>query len=339
MVSQKSTIKPTIDLDAVGAHHGYLKLPMSVTRSAYGWVPIPIVSVKNGEGPTVLLVGGNHGDEYEGQVALMDFIRTVRVEDVKGQVIVLSAANYPAVMAAARVSPLDDGNLNREFPGRADGSPTQMIAHYISSELAPRLDYSLDIHSGGASLNYIPTVLTLRPEDPVERAKVRQLVEALALPFTTVFRGSGVSGGRTLASVVRGHGAIPLAAEMGGAATLTPRTVALAKGALRRYLRATGVWTGQAPSADQPTTFVAAGPEDYVYTLEAGVFEPACGLGDRVNEGQLAGVVHDPKTPWRPPVEIHFGRAGAIVCERPLSFCEPGDCLFQTCQPWPQALD
>ena len=66
----RSPISSEIDYEADGKQAGYLRLPHSVHRSAYGWIPIPIVQIKNGEGPTLLLMAGNHGDEYEGQVAV-----------------------------------------------------------------------------------------------------------------------------------------------------------------------------------------------------------------------------------------------------------------------------
>ena len=340
MSSDHSLIRSDIDLDAPGKQCGFLRLPHSVNRSAYGFIPIPIVSVRHGDGPCVLLVSGNHGDEYEGQVALMDLIRRVRPEDITGQLIILSAANFPAVMAAARVSPIDGGNLNREFPGQAMGTPTQMIAHYISTALAPRADYCFDIHSGGTSLNYLPTLLTGPVREEPLRSRVLALIEAIGLPYTVVFRGGGVTGGRNLATVVRSHGGVPLAAEMGGGAGLSPESVAIAKGALARYLRATGVWiAGDGPEAPGvETRIVAVTPDDYAYATEAGVFEPARVIGDTVAAGDLAGMIHFPDTPWRDPVEILFQRPGTILCHRPISQCARGDCLFQTGQPWPEAF-
>ena len=56
--------------DEDGVHHGFLRLPYSRDDSAWGAVMIPIAVVRNGDGPTALLTGGNHGDEYEGPVAL-----------------------------------------------------------------------------------------------------------------------------------------------------------------------------------------------------------------------------------------------------------------------------
>ncbi|KAF7961622.1 hypothetical protein AWV80_31285 [Cupriavidus sp. UYMU48A] len=92
---------------------------------------MPIVSLRNGEGPCVLLMSGTHGDEYEGQVALTRLVRSLSYKKIRGQIIILPMANYPAAKAGLRVSPLDEGNLNRMFPGDVGGSPTQMIAHFI----------------------------------------------------------------------------------------------------------------------------------------------------------------------------------------------------------------
>src|SRR3990167_4093801 len=94
-----SRISPTIDLEGPGLRHGYLKLPHSTHDSAYGWIPIPITVAAGGSGASVLLMAGNHGDEYEGQIALMRLVRSLDPTVLKGRLIVLTAANFPAVMA------------------------------------------------------------------------------------------------------------------------------------------------------------------------------------------------------------------------------------------------
>ena len=73
----KSKIQVDFSLDEQGKHSGYARLPHSVHRSAYGWLPIPLVSIRNGEGPCVLLMAGTHGDEYEGQVTLTRLAQSI----------------------------------------------------------------------------------------------------------------------------------------------------------------------------------------------------------------------------------------------------------------------
>jgi len=124
-----SLVTAEVDFDAPGKQTGFLRIPHSVHRSAYGWIPVPIVVLNNGTGPTILLMAGNHGDEYEGQIALTRLARDLPSEEIRGRIIILTMANAPAAGAGLRTSPIDAGNLNRSFPGQVRGTPTQLIAH------------------------------------------------------------------------------------------------------------------------------------------------------------------------------------------------------------------
>ena len=132
-----SPIVADVPFDDDGVHHGFLRMPYSRDDSAWGSVLIPITVVRNGDGPTALLTGANHGDEYEGPVALQALALELKPEEIRGRVIIVPFMNAPAFRAGTRTSPIDRGNLNRSFPGRADGTPTQKIADYFASTLAP----------------------------------------------------------------------------------------------------------------------------------------------------------------------------------------------------------
>ena len=101
-----SPVQPTIDFEAEGEQHGFLKLPYSHDASAWGAVMIPITVIKHGEGPTALLTGGNHGDEYEGPIALSKLASTLKASEIAGRVIVVPFMNYPAFRAGSRTSPI-----------------------------------------------------------------------------------------------------------------------------------------------------------------------------------------------------------------------------------------
>jgi hypothetical protein len=75
MSAGRSLIWTEVDYDKAGKQIGFLNLPHSVTRSAYGVIRIPIAVIRHGSGPTILLMAGNHGDEYEGQIALTRHFR------------------------------------------------------------------------------------------------------------------------------------------------------------------------------------------------------------------------------------------------------------------------
>ena len=182
----KSHIDTNVNFRAQGTHYGTLRIPHSVHRSAYGWLPMPVVSVKNGDGPRVLLMAGNHGDEYEGQIALCRLARNVDIDALTGQLIILPMANYPAARADLRTFPIDGGNLNRLSPGDADGSVTVMIAHLIESVLMRNVDLMIDLHSGGSSVLYLPSILVKLRSDGTLDARERSLVEAYGAPVSPI---------------------------------------------------------------------------------------------------------------------------------------------------------
>src|SRR5260370_16831030 len=117
-----SRLSPDIDLDAEGKATGFVRVPHSVHRSAYGWIPIPIVRIKNGTRPSVVMQPGTHGDEWEGQVGLGNLIRALEPRHIQGKLVILPSANFPAAMAGLRTSPIDEGNLNPLFPAHPAGT-------------------------------------------------------------------------------------------------------------------------------------------------------------------------------------------------------------------------
>ena len=166
----KNPISPTIPLDEDGSHHGFLSLPYSRNDSAWGSIMIPISVIKNGPGPTALLTGANHGDEYEGPVALQDLALRLNAADIQGRVIIVPAFNYPAFRAGTRNSPIDDGNMNRVFPGNPRGTVTEKIADYFMRTLVPQADVIVDIHSGGKTLEFVPLAAAHVLEDKKQQA-------------------------------------------------------------------------------------------------------------------------------------------------------------------------
>ena len=321
-----------IDFDRDGKQCDYLRLPHSVHRSAYGWLPVPLVCIKNGEGPTVLLTSGVHGDEYEGQVTLTRLIRTLDPADVTGRIIILPMANYPAAKAGMRTSPVDELNLNRVFPGRGDGRLTEMLAHYIDSELTPRADYMLDLHSGGSSLMYLPTLVLRDSAMPdALQARIIELGRVFGAPYGFLFPAvQGMSGTNMRAALQRG--VVVLATEMGGGGTVTPECLRICEAGTRRVLRHVGVWHGPVGDDEEagvePRLLTADSWDFFTYASEDGLFEPVIELGAEVEAGQLGGLIHTPETPWREPAEVRFDQTGLVVCKRVPGRVERGDCLF-----------
>ncbi len=328
-MSEDTLIFSEIDLNQDGKQQGYLRVPHSVHRSAYGWLPVPIVSIKNGHGPTALLMGGNHGDEYEGQVALSNLSRSLEAKDIKGQLIILPAANTPAAQAGLRTSPIDEGNLNRSFLGIANGPPTQMIAHYIESVLLAHADYLFDIHSGGSSLLYQPTLLAPQATNQTLRTKQMALIKSLGFPKALIYPEQ--LDGTYSSSAAGRQGVIALTAEIAGAGSVDAPALSFLETVLSRYLYHIDI-TPQltAPAPKAATALLHSPSEEYcIYARDDGVFEPLADIGHEISKDQLVGRIHKPTQPWQPPLDITSPVQAQVICKRVPARVQCGDCLYE----------
>jgi len=328
MSTSASRIATDIDFERAGFQTGTLRLPYSHDRSAYGHVPIPlaVLNAGAGTGPTVLLTGGNHGDEYEGPVALMKLMQRMPSMTIRGRLIVIPGLNFPAFINGTRTSPIDRGNLNRLFPGARNGQPTEMIAHYVESELLPRADVVIDLHAGGASFEHAPTLLASPPAEGERHALYMDLVREFGAPNTMIMDLLGED--RTFAAAAERHGKLFLCGEFGGHAGCDAANLAIVESGLQRVLVRLGVVSDTQPAPAGKTRFLRVeGARAYVYAPLAGVFEPAFRLGDQVREGQLAGRLYDPHRPWQAPADIAFRSDGTVICMRTFARVEPGDCI------------
>ena len=328
-MSSKSRIVAEVDFSKNGRQHGFLRLFHSVHSSAYGFIPIPIVVLKNGDGPTALFVSGNHGDEYEGQVALCNLAKSLDPARIHGRVIILPAANLPAAVAGRRTSPIDEGNLNRMFPGDANGTVTQQIAYYIEHELVPLADLVCDLHSGGSSLMYVPSVLYggWRRDGSAE-AGVAALKAFAASTAYVMEENQG--GDTTLSGGGKRQNVLCLGTEAGGSGHVTRSALRMVERGVNNLMVHLGILPENARiAADGPTrTLLVGGPDYFVYAPDNGLFEPLVELGDMVRAGQPAARIHWPETPWAEPVTAHFAHDGFVLCKRMPGRTMRGDCLF-----------
>ncbi len=333
MSSTCTRIESEIDIGEDGKHFGFLRIPHSVHRSAYGWLPMPVACIKNGDGPTALLMAGNHGDEYEGQVALTKLAQSLEPAQMCGRLIILPMANYPAAQAGLRTSPIDGGNLNRTFPGNPDGTPTEMIAHLIEEVLTPECELVIDIHSGGSSLVYIPSLIADLNPDGTLSSKLREYAKAFGAPITLVQLPA--TADRMSSGAASRKGVLYLTTELAGMGTVTPEALRIGEQGLARVLHAAGCLLEQPQAPASPTRFLELkGDEHYVYSSEVGLFEPLVELGDEVVTAQPAAAIHFPETPWREAVIETFKGDGVVVCKRVPGRVERGDCLFHLGADW-----
>ena len=107
----------------------------------------------------------------------------------------------------------------------------------------------------------------------------------------------------------------------------TPASVASAKAALAGLLAHAGVLADDAPPGPPSRLMHVAGADHFLFATARGLFVPEVALGEAVTAGQRAGRILSIEEPERPPVALHFARAGLVVCRRVPAQAVPGDCV------------
>lgn len=319
-----TSITSTIDLEADGLHHGHLRLPHSHDESAWGSVMIPITVAKNGDGPTALLTGANHGDEYEGPLALVDLASTIDLRSLSGRVIIIPFMNMPAFLAGKRTSPIDGGNLNRAFPGDPKGTVTQKIADYFQRYLLPQADIVVDIHSGGKTLEFLPYAASHLLENKEQEARCSLARDAFNAPFSMQMLEIDAVGMYDTAAEELGKTFITT--ELGGGGTTTVESVAIARKGIRNVLIHAGIMGGT--PIHSPTRHLIQNDEAcFHFAQNRGLVELTVQLGEKITRGHTLAKIWETETTGRPPVEIRAKIDGLLAVRHSPGLIEPGDCL------------
>lgn len=329
---RRSTAFLSVDLDKPGKQSGYVRIPHSPHDDAWGATQVPISVIANGSGPTVILEGGNHGDEYEGPIAITELMQELDPGRIQGRLIALPAINVPAVEAGRRVSPLDGLNMNRTFPGDPIGSITQQISAFVHDTLLPVADAFLDLHSGGSSLWISPSAIIEPSGNPVLDERNAAAVQAFGAAMIVVLDNMGDS--RTAMAAASRAGLVAVGTEMGGGGGVSPQTMAICRRGVRNVLAHLGVLPAAAAQPQPPAPrYVLPGISAYVFADADGVFEPFHSNGDRVRAGEAAGRIWTPWLMQRPPLTLHYEADGILYAHRPIGRVRPGNCCAVVAQP------
>lgn len=317
-------ITPTIPLDQDGVHHGFLKLPYSRDDSAWGSVMIPLTVIQNGQGRTALLTGANHGDEYEGPIALHELATTTRAQDITGRLIIVPAFNYPAFRAGRRTSPIDGGNMNRSFPGRPDGTVTEKIADYFQRTLLPMADVAVDFHSGGKTLDFVPFAAAHILEDKNVEAACVAAMQAFNAPYSV--RLLEIDSVGMYDTAVEDMGKTLVTTELGGGGSSTAYSNAIAKKGLRNVLVHIGILQG-VMQIDKTIKLSMPDDDCFLFSEVDGLFEIIVDLGQPVAKGDLLARVWSSDRTGEPPTDYHARRDGLLISRHFPGLIQSGDCL------------
>lgn len=320
-----SSVTPTIDFNTDGRHVGDLRVTWSDNTVPLGYHPVPVVSIRRGEGPVVVLFGGTHGDEFEGPAALMRLVNDLQLEAINGQIIIVPALNTTAVTNSSRVSPLDGINLNRAFPGNATGSITEQIACCVETQLLAMADAAIDFHSGGKASFFQPCTLATRTEDKNLYERNLELAAAFGLPLLWIL--SSFNDNRSLNAAAERAGVPMIATELGGGGGVDPEITDLTEAGLYGVLQHMGVLSSDVPERKPMRKVEIKATEHSLYAQGEGVFDRKVSAGQDVIAGQVAGYLHYVNEPRRPSETIKFAHDGYVLAHTQRGYVTRGDLL------------
>lgn len=326
---KESPIKASIDLDKDGKFYGTFDVPNPNNQSAWGVVKIPIISIKNGEGPTMLLTGGMHGDEFEGPLALQDLARSTSETNIRGQLIIIPAMNLPAINQSTRLSPIDGRDLNRCFPGDPLGTLTEKISCFVASRLLPRVEYVIDFHSGGRSLDFLPVIIMHDLKNKEQKAATYHAMTLFGGPQALILEE--LDGGGMFDSYCEQQGKIFLTTELAGGNYVNSHALNIAKEGLQRLLLGLEFFTTKASlpvQAERQIVYHVPSHDYYSHAETNGYFEARVNVGEKVKENQVMGYLHDLIHIEKTPRPIVSREKGTVIARRALAASTMGDCLF-----------
>jgi predicted deacylase len=279
-------------------------------------VPLTVINGERGPGKTVACFGGTHGNEYEGQVSVWRLALELDPAELAGGVILMPRLCTPACDAGTRESPLDGVNMNRAFPGDAQGSITYRIADFVKTRVLQGADVVLDIHSGGRILRF-PMVSSFHEvPDAEQQAEMAEVARLFDTPFVMVYAKAMARG--LLTDEAEAMGKITIGTELGYGEATIREGVRHAEMGIRNVLRHYGLLQGdlakvRPPDSPAPRIVRAVRLEDYLPSPVSGIYEPTAEPGQWVAAGNLVGRIYDFDYAGSRPIEIRAPRSGWLL--------------------------
>jgi uncharacterized protein len=282
----------------------------SLASGAEIWLALHELRGRRGDGPTLGLCAGIHGDEAVGVEILFRMRERLDARDLRGRVVMLPCANPLSYAAITRNTPLDMTNLNRVFPGDPHGGFTEQLADRVTTRFLSRVDALVDLHAGGV----YPTV------DYVYIVNDDRLSRAFGAPWLYRPR-EGYPG--TATGVTRARNVPSIVVELGGGDVDQSEYVARAIAGITNVMRTLEMLPGT-PAPPPPQTVLT---EIATIRPHAGglLIPEVTALGVEVGPDAVLGRIFHPQTfeeleAMRPP----YRRGVTILLHRTANVIEPG---------------
>jgi len=265
----------------------------SFTVSAAGTdVPVTVIHGST-EGAVLTLTAGVHGDEFPSIFALQRLRSELDPTQLSGTVVLVHLANLAGFHARRiALNPRDEKNLNREFPGAVDGTPTEQLAHFFTTQIISVTDYLIDLHSGSANQTLLPHVYSPVLYDADLDARTLAFARATGLEHIVLYdeRPNDPDNSISYPNTAQTRGKPALTLEVGHLGQRDEASIQQVLESCRNALRHLGI-LGEAKLVNAQArlyTRLHAVPSPVT-----GMFQPHSKVGDVVAAGTLLGIVHD----------------------------------------------
>jgi predicted deacylase len=256
-----------------------------------GW-DWPFVAVRGAQpGPAVLVTAGIHGSEYPSIDAAVRLGASLDPASVRGQILCLPLLNPGAFWErAAYVSPVDNLNLNRVFPGKPKGSFSERLAWLLVEKAMRHADAYLDMHGGDLPEALVPFTIYQETGDAAVDGRSRMMASAFGSPNVLVQRPTGGPIAGLAYAAAAGLGIPAIIAEDGGAGVYADDVAQRMLDGAENVLRSLGALAGAVRNTPPPRQF-----ESFVWqrSPHAGFFKPRVQVGDTVAAGTVLGTIGD----------------------------------------------
>lgn len=235
------------------------------------------------EGPTLLVSAGVHGDEINGVEIVRRAVENGVFDQLKcGTVIAIPLVNIHGFNNFSRDLP-DGKDVNRSFPGKKSGSLASRVAHVITSEIFPLIDYGIDFHTGGSSIYNYPQIRAYKEdEESLELAKV---FNAPLLVETGLIS-------KSMRKEAYNHGIPMIVFEGGESLRLDEFSINQGIRGIKRLMYHFGM--SDTPIEAQEYTTLQT--HKWIRSSSAGIFIPKKVSGEHFKNGEILGLITDPYT-------------------------------------------
>lgn len=286
-------------------------------------IPISVIHGPK-PGPVLALIAGVHGQEYTPILALQRLLRTLDPTTLTGTLILVHVANMPSYLGRTiYYSPVDGKNLNRVFPGRADGTLSERIAEVLTREVIARATHLVDLHCGDGNESLRPYTYWITTGAPEVAAAGRGMALAFGLDHIVVDRERPLDPAASLyvsnTAITRGTPALTI--ESGALAQTDEPSISRITQGIAGLMRHLGMRAGGPEPVSSPVWIERS---EVLRATTTGVFFPAVERGHTVAQGTLIGRITD--FHGRTLEEIRAPFAGEIlyvIATPPISAGEP----------------